>query len=809
MIDKQGKNPKILHRIYFENFKPFHDPFLHYLETWRKELPDYEIKLWGPHNLDVNANAWTRLAYEKKSPVFLSEYFRWKVLSEYGGVYLDADCEVLDGKVLHSIIEELHNQDEYDCFFGVEEVSNGHPTAQTFGAKKESDIVRFMVDLYENRLEPLWHWRETRGLIGPQLLSLYFRNLDINSADDGFFKNLTQPVVSVRAKVYPQTYFSPKFSLLGDTIDYEPGHTCVYHMFANSNVDFSSNKRMQSARTQALTFSEYRAEIEKSSAFPRDYHASHFSVREGVHIDSGIQGEGSGLLMYGPYISLPKGDYVATIQCLKVPKKGKAILTATANSGAVQLGRHATTFSAKDGDALRLPFRIDSDVAHMCEITLTIDGVDKIVVSNVNIAQASSQLSNQAPAAPASVAAGRKPPLKRIHRIYFGFDGKPDPFTRYLDTWKRQLPDFEIMHWNASNLPMDDNEYVRQLYKEKDHAFLTDYFRWYLLREYGGTYFDADLEVVNGSIYAKLIEELEISSKFDAFIGIDEREGGWYTAHSMASKPGSALATFMCDIYNSFGKFTAWRKKGMYFWAPQLVGLYFADNGFHKEGMGTMPHLNTPQIVERVKVYPQDWFSPLAPTGDAQKPFNLSGYSANTTLCHHFACSWHEEGSIYLSHSQEKGGQAQVLLRELATAEGREIITEHYKSNALHMSFVPGGTNLLTQVGTKGSVVYATTGQRGYLVHGLNQPLAKGRYRAAFHLTQIATPGNITIEITSNAGARSIGHLDVSLPGNVKQGAVYCDFDLADDIPDADCRLIVDENCELFFTELTIDRRPE
>ncbi|MEE4454248.1 glycosyltransferase family 32 protein [Novosphingobium resinovorum] len=806
-MSKQQENPKILHRIYFENFKPFHDPFLHYLDSWRREMPDYEIKLWGPHNLDVDTIPWTRIASEKKSPVFLSEYFRWKVLSEYGGVYLDADCEVLDGKVLHGIVEDLYAQDEYDCFFGVEEVGNGHPTAQTFGAKRGSDLVRFMVDLYENRLEPLWHWRETRGLIGPQLLSLYFRNRDINVADDGFFKNLTDPVMSAGAKVYPQKYFSPKFSLLGDALDYEKGSTCVYHMFANSNVDFRSNKRLQSARKQALTFAEYRAEIEKASRFPRDYHASHFSVRDGLQTAEGIQGQGNGLLMYGPYISLPGGEYVATVECLKRPRKGKAVLAVTAESGAAQLGKAEIAFASKA--ALRVPFNIAGKGANMCEITLVIDGVERIVVTNVHI-ERTSELANQCPTAlgppavPAVVAS--RSSLKRIHRIYFGFDGKPDPFGRYLDTWKRQLPDFEIMHWNADNLPMDANDYVRQLYKEKDHAFLTDYFRWYLLREYGGSYFDADLEVVNGSIYSQLIEDMEASTSYDALIGIDESNGGWYTAHSMASKPGSELATFMCDVYDSFGKFTAWRKRGMFFWAPQLVGLYFSDRGFHTEGMGTMPHLRKPQVVERVKVYPQDYFSPLAPTGNSDKPFDLNGYSDNTALCHHFACSWHEEGSIYLSHSQEKGGQAKVLLRELAKAEGRQIVTEKYRSGALHMSFVPGGKHLLTQIGAASGVDYATTARAGYLVHGLSQPVTKGRYRVSFHLNRISRPGEITVQVTADGGARSIGEHTLTLPTDKSQGIVFCDVDIESDVDDLDCRLLVDEKCALFCIELTIDR---
>lgn len=811
-MESQSKNPKILHRIYFENFKPFHDPFLHYLDSWRRELPEYKIMLWGPHNLDVNAIPWTRIANEKKSPVFLSEYFRWKVLAEYGGVYLDADCEMLDGPVFHRITEELFSQNTYDCFFGVEEASNGHPTAQTFGAKKGSKLVQFMLDLYENRLEPLWHWREMRGLIGPQLLSLYFRNRDINVADDGFFKNLHEPVVSAGAKVYPQKFFSPKFSLAGEVLDYEEGSTCVYHMFANSNVDFSANKRLDAERDRALTFAEYRAQIEKSSKFPRNYHASHFSVRDAVMTDDGVHGKGTGLLMYGPYVALPGGDYLATIECAQRPKKGKVVVVVTAESGAVELGRASFEFPASAKRALQIPFAVPGKVANMCEVTVALEGVDRILVKGVVVDEAGRGPSAASPdqqrsAVPQAVSATlSKPNLKRIHRIYFGFDGKPDPYGRYLETWQKHLPDFEILHWNAHNLPMDANDYVRTLYREKDHAFLTDYFRWYLLREYGGTYFDADLEVVNGSSYSTIISELEVASDFDAIIGIDEKSGGWYTAHSMASKAGGELATFMCEVYENFGKFTAWRKRGMYFWAPQLVGLYFADRGFHKEGMGTLPHLDAPTVVEGVKVYPQDWFSPLAPTGNAEKPFDLSGYSQNTALCHHFACSWHDEGSIYLSYSQQHGGQARTLLREIVAAEGRSVMTEHYRADAMHMSFVPSGGRLLNEIGKRHPLGLVTDQNAGYLVYGLSQPLAAGRYRMSFHLTDIAAAGRASIEVVSDGGSKSHGLLETEISTQSSSGVLYCLIDLQQGEPDLDCRLMVDGHADFVMSELTIDR---
>lgn len=256
--------------------------------------------------------------------------------------------------------------------------------------------------------------------------------------------------------------------------------------------------------------------------------------------------------------------------------------------------------------------------------------------------------------------------LKKLHRIYFGFDGKPDMFSAYLETWRRELPDFEIVHWNADNLPMEANDYTRHLYAERDHAFLTDYFRWWVLREHGGVYFDADIEVVNGPKFLELVEELEASQAFDAFIGIDERSGGWYTAHSMASKRGGEMASFMCEVYEGLGHLRVWRKKALYLWAPQLAAAYFASKGHCVDGMGTTAHLNSPTVVANVKIYPQDWFSPLAPTGRPGKPFALNAYTGNTVLCHHFACTWHGSDSIYAKHARTSGGGAGMMLKDIA-----------------------------------------------------------------------------------------------------------------------------------------------
>jgi len=255
---------KILHRVYFENYRPFKDPFLHYLETWRRELPNYKIMRWGKDNVDVTVNDWMKRSAEANDPVFLSEFVRWDALKEYGGAYLDSDCEVLNGKVFDRLMDELVASDEYDAFVGVEDFDNGFPTAQTIAAKKGAEIVDFMHDMYKDRLSSgLWHWRAERLLIGPQLMSLYFRDKGY-TANKGFFPKLKEPVIVGRVKIYPQEYFSPKFTTTGKKLNISE-NTCIYHLFANLNVK-EVDPEAEKHRREPMLFSDYCKYLEDLAA---------------------------------------------------------------------------------------------------------------------------------------------------------------------------------------------------------------------------------------------------------------------------------------------------------------------------------------------------------------------------------------------------------------------------------------------------------------------------------------------------------------------------------------------------------------
>lgn len=86
--------PKVIHYCWFGR-NPLPESAVKCIESWKKYLPDYEIREWNEDNFDVNAIPYTRQAYERKKYAFVSDYARFYILYRFGGVYFDTDVEVI------------------------------------------------------------------------------------------------------------------------------------------------------------------------------------------------------------------------------------------------------------------------------------------------------------------------------------------------------------------------------------------------------------------------------------------------------------------------------------------------------------------------------------------------------------------------------------------------------------------------------------------------------------------------------------------------------------------------------------------
>jgi hypothetical protein len=231
---------------------------------------------------------------------------------------------------------------------------------------------------------------------------------------------------------------------------------------------------------------------------------------------------------------------------------------------------------------------------------------------------------------------------KIIHRIFFDFNNHGDPFLPYLETWKKELPDFEIMQWDKSNLPLGLNTYTKYMAETKNHAFLSDYFRCWLLNKYGGVYLDADIEILQGTVFRKIYEDAQKTNDYTLFIGIENIQNGGLTPHSMGVKCGESheLLQFLMNLYETVFT-TSMRHVIKKFPIPDLMSLFFWDfeenEHFSLTKKGCFFNYNAPFIAKKIKIYTQDYFSPVTVYNNKMM---ISAFSENTCLCHHFAATW-------------------------------------------------------------------------------------------------------------------------------------------------------------------------
>lgn len=85
--------PKKIHYCWFGG-NPLPQDALMCIESWKKYFPDYEIIEWNEKNFDMNSCDYIREAAENKKWAFVSDFARFKILYDFGGIYFDAQRTV-------------------------------------------------------------------------------------------------------------------------------------------------------------------------------------------------------------------------------------------------------------------------------------------------------------------------------------------------------------------------------------------------------------------------------------------------------------------------------------------------------------------------------------------------------------------------------------------------------------------------------------------------------------------------------------------------------------------------------------------
>ena len=114
------------------------------INSWKKHCPDYQIIEWNEDNLDIaSAPLFVRQALEQKKWAFATDYIRYQVVYENGGIYLDTDVE---------IIKNLDMFLKNSAFFGFEKSNHNMWIASGlgFGAEKRNAFLFELMNTYEN-----------------------------------------------------------------------------------------------------------------------------------------------------------------------------------------------------------------------------------------------------------------------------------------------------------------------------------------------------------------------------------------------------------------------------------------------------------------------------------------------------------------------------------------------------------------------------------------------------------------------------------------------------------------------------------
>jgi len=197
------------------------------IKSWKKYCPDYEIIEWNEDNFDIQSSPlYVRQAYEARKWAFVTDYVRLYALTQFGGIYMDTDVEVvrsLDAFLQHQAFSGFEDQEHIPT--GIMACEKGNPLFVSW-LSEYADMQFINED----------------GSYNMQTNVITITNSMKNCGMR--FDNSLQ-VVSGCA-FYPNDYFCPKEFTTNKIVTTERTHTI--HHFAGSWIDEADKKRMQKSR---------------------------------------------------------------------------------------------------------------------------------------------------------------------------------------------------------------------------------------------------------------------------------------------------------------------------------------------------------------------------------------------------------------------------------------------------------------------------------------------------------------------------------------------------------------------------------
>ena len=220
---------------------------------------------------------------------------------------------------------------------------------------------------------------------------------------------------------------------------------------------------------------------------------------------------------------------------------------------------------------------------------------------------------------------------KIIHYCWFGRNELPKETVQCIESWKKYFPNYIIKECNEYIFDIKMCSYVEEAYNEKKWAFVSDDARVWILYNYGGVYFDTDVEVV------KPLDDIVAKGAFmGCEVSYDSKKG----KERFSIAPGLGIAA----------------PKGMEIY-EEILRYYEKLHFVEKDGSLNMktvvshvtemlkmrgfdPLKKEIQMVQGICIYPVEYFCPINYiTGEV-------AFTENTRTIHHYMSSWRSKQEI-------------------------------------------------------------------------------------------------------------------------------------------------------------------
>lgn len=197
---------------------------------------------------------------------------------------------------------------------------------------------------------------------------------------------------------------------------------------------------------------------------------------------------------------------------------------------------------------------------------------------------------------------------KKVHYIWLGEGKKSNLSHICINSWKKELFDYEIIEWNENKLDLDElaskNRFFAECRKRKLWAYMADYLRLVVLYSEGGIYLDTDVQVLKS--FDPLLQH-------SCCFGMEAKD--YIGTGMMACEPGNMVIKKILDFYQD----EIWDSN--LFTIPSIITHIFEQN---------------PELKNHATIYPMEYFAPY----DPWQSYDDNCVTKNTYCIHWFQGGW-------------------------------------------------------------------------------------------------------------------------------------------------------------------------